>query len=161
MCVRYYYLCTLKRRWGFPGGAVVKNLPANAGDTGLIPGLERSSGEGNSNLTPVFLPGKSHGQRSLVATVHGVAKSRTWLSTHLLGEELKQRIWGKGLSREAPTGSWLRHRRTSRNSQGFHSVFSFNCSFVSYKGCRHLVFSNDNMSWELSKSPNLWLSLES
>ena len=23
----------------FPGGAVVKNLPANAGDTGLIPGL--------------------------------------------------------------------------------------------------------------------------
>ena len=30
--------------------------------------------------TPVFLPGKSHGWRSLVATVHGVAKSRTWLS---------------------------------------------------------------------------------
>ena len=27
---------------GFPGGSVVKNLPANAGDTGLIPGLGRS-----------------------------------------------------------------------------------------------------------------------
>ena len=27
---------------GFPGGAVVKNLPANAGDTGLSPGPERS-----------------------------------------------------------------------------------------------------------------------
>ena len=26
----------------FPGGAVVKNLPANAGDTGLSPGLGRS-----------------------------------------------------------------------------------------------------------------------
>ena len=26
----------------FPGGSVVKNLPANAGDTGLIPGLGRS-----------------------------------------------------------------------------------------------------------------------
>ena len=25
---------------GFPGGSVVKNLPANAGDTGLIPGQE-------------------------------------------------------------------------------------------------------------------------
>ena len=25
--------------WGFPGGAVVENLPANAGDTGLSPGL--------------------------------------------------------------------------------------------------------------------------
>ena len=27
---------------GFPGGSAVKNLPANAGDTGLIPGLGRS-----------------------------------------------------------------------------------------------------------------------
>ena len=32
--------------------------------------------------TPVFLPGKSHGQRSLVATVHGVTKSQTQLSMH-------------------------------------------------------------------------------
>ena len=53
----------------FPGGSVVKNLPANAGDTGdagLTPGLGRSPGEGNEwKLTPVFLPGKSHGQRGL------------------------------------------------------------------------------------------------
>ena len=48
----------------FPGGSVVKNLPANAGDAVLIPELERCSGDGNSN--PVFLPGKSHSQRSLV-----------------------------------------------------------------------------------------------
>ena len=32
----------LKNREGFPGGAVVKNLPANAGDTGSSPGLGRS-----------------------------------------------------------------------------------------------------------------------
>ena len=31
-----------KDSWGFPGGAVVKNLPANAGDTGSSPGLGRS-----------------------------------------------------------------------------------------------------------------------
>ena len=31
-----------KQNRGFPGGAVVENLPANAGDTGLNPGLERS-----------------------------------------------------------------------------------------------------------------------
>ena len=31
---------------GFPGGSVVKNPPANAGDTGLIPGLGRYTGEG-------------------------------------------------------------------------------------------------------------------
>jgi len=37
----------------FPGGSVVKNLPANAGDTGdmgLLPGSGRSLGGGNGNL---------------------------------------------------------------------------------------------------------------
>ena len=33
----------------FTGGSVVKNLPANAGDVGLIPGSERSLGEGNGD----------------------------------------------------------------------------------------------------------------
>ena len=31
-----------KLDWGFPGGAVVENLPADAGDTGSSPGLGRS-----------------------------------------------------------------------------------------------------------------------
>ena len=34
---------------GFPGGLVVKNPPANAGDVGSIPGLGRSPGGGNGN----------------------------------------------------------------------------------------------------------------
>ena len=33
----------------FPGGSAVKNPPANAGDSGLIPGTGRSPGEGNGN----------------------------------------------------------------------------------------------------------------
>ena len=48
---------------------VVKNLPANAGDireAGSIPGSGRSPGGRHSNPTPVFLPGESHEQRSLV-----------------------------------------------------------------------------------------------
>ena len=47
---------------------VIKNPPANAGDirgSGSIPGLGRSPGGGHGNPTPVFLPGESHGQRSL------------------------------------------------------------------------------------------------
>ena len=39
-------------RQGFPGGSVLKNPPANAGDArhaGLIPGLGRSPGKGNGN----------------------------------------------------------------------------------------------------------------
>ena len=58
---------------GFLGGSVVKYLPAHAGDEGFIRGLRRSPGGGNGKIpTPVFLPEKSHGQRSL--KVYGVAK---------------------------------------------------------------------------------------
>ena len=95
---------------GFPGGSVVKNFLVHVGDardTSLIPGLCGSDGKvsvynvrdlgsipGNLNpppgkvawrrkwqSTPVLLPWKSHGRRSLVqATIHGVAKSPAWLS---------------------------------------------------------------------------------
>ena len=37
------------KKVGFPGGPVVKNLPANARVMGLIPGWGRSPGEGNGN----------------------------------------------------------------------------------------------------------------
>ena len=50
---------------GFPGGPLVENPPTNAGDLGSIPGSGSSPGEGKWQPTPVFLPGKSHGQRSL------------------------------------------------------------------------------------------------
>ena len=49
---------------------VVKNLPANAGDTReeyLIPGLDQEDPlEESMAATPVFLPGESQGQRSLM-----------------------------------------------------------------------------------------------
>ena len=53
----------------FPGGAVVKNLPANAGDgkdIDLIHKSGRSPGIGNGNPLQYSFFGKSHGQRSLV-----------------------------------------------------------------------------------------------
>ena len=45
---------------GFPRGSVVRNLPASAEDAGL-----KISWRKKRQPTPVFLPGKSHGQRSL------------------------------------------------------------------------------------------------
>ena len=45
--------------WGLSG----KESTGHTGDTGSIPGLGRSPGEGNGNL---LLSGKSHGQRNLV-----------------------------------------------------------------------------------------------
>ena len=45
---------------------MVKNLSANAGDMGSVSGSGRSPGEGKWQPTPIFLPGESHRQRSLV-----------------------------------------------------------------------------------------------
>ena len=63
---------------------MVKNLPANAGDTGdmgSIPGWGKIPWRRKWQPTPVFLPGKAYGQRSLACcVVHGVAKSQTRLS---------------------------------------------------------------------------------
>ena len=62
---------------GFPGGSVVKNLPVNAGDVGLIPGWGKSPGEGNGNPLQYSSLGNSMDRGAWQATVHGVAKSWT------------------------------------------------------------------------------------
>ena len=49
---------------GFPGGAVVKSLRANAGDAGN-PWVGKTPWSRQWQPTPAFLPGQSHGQRSL------------------------------------------------------------------------------------------------
>ena len=60
---------------------LLKNPPLDAGDMkdmGSIPGSGISPGGGHGN-TPVLLPRESHGQRSLVGHIHGVARSQTQL----------------------------------------------------------------------------------
>ena len=59
---------------GFPGGSVVKNLPANAGDSGLIPGSERSPGEGNGNPLQYSCLENPMDRGAWRATVHGVSE---------------------------------------------------------------------------------------
>ena len=51
-----------------------KELPANARDTGLIPGSGRSSGEGNGNLLQYSCLGNPMDRGAWWATVHGIAK---------------------------------------------------------------------------------------
>ena len=59
---------------GFPASSMVKNLPANAGDVGLIPGSRRSPGEGNGNLLQYPCLGNPMDRGAWWATVHGVTK---------------------------------------------------------------------------------------
>ena len=56
----------------FPGGSVVKNLPANAGDVGLIPRLGKSSGEGNGYPLQYSSLGNPMDRRTWWAAVHRV-----------------------------------------------------------------------------------------
>ena len=48
-----------------PGGSVVENLTANAGDVDSIPGVRKIPWRRKWQPTPAFLPRKSHGPRSL------------------------------------------------------------------------------------------------
>jgi len=57
---------------GFPDGSVVKNPPANSGDTVLIPGLGRSLEEGMATHSSMLAYTMDSG--TWWATVHGVTK---------------------------------------------------------------------------------------
>ena len=61
----------------FAGGSDGKASASNAGDLGLIPGLGRSPGKGNSYPLQYSCLEKSKDRRAWQAIVHGVAKSRT------------------------------------------------------------------------------------
>ena len=65
---------------GFPGGSMVKNLPAVAGatgDMGLIPGLGRFPGGGNGNPLQYSCPKNPMIRGTWWATVQGIARSGT------------------------------------------------------------------------------------
>ena len=61
----------------FLGGSEVKNLLANVGDTGLIPGLGRSPGEGIGNPLQYSCLGNPMDRGAWQATVHEITKSQT------------------------------------------------------------------------------------
>ena len=60
-----------------PGGAVVKNSPVNAGDTGLILWSERSPENGNGKPLLCSSLGNPRDRGAWWATVHGVSKNQT------------------------------------------------------------------------------------
>ena len=59
---------------------MAKNLPANAGDVGSVPGLGRSPGGGKSTPLQYSCLGNPMDRGARWATVHGVAKSQTQFS---------------------------------------------------------------------------------
>ena len=87
---------------GFPGSSVVKNLPANAGDMGSIPGLGRSPGGGSGNPLQYSCLENATDREAWWATVHGVWTNLTRLSywtqawslrTWCLGQPPTKKVW--------------------------------------------------------------------
>ena len=70
----YLFICFIT---GFPGGSVVKNLPASAGDSGWISGLRKSPRGRNGNPLQYSCLGNPKDKAAWHTTIHGVAKSWT------------------------------------------------------------------------------------
>ena len=89
--------------WASQVALLVKNLPANAGDAGLIPGSGRSPGGGTSNPLQYSCPENSTDRGAWWAAVHGVTRSRTrlsdWACTHTT-LRLKEGRWGQNTKAE-------------------------------------------------------------
>ena len=76
---------------GFPGGSVVKSLPASAGDADSIPGLGSTPGGENGNPLQCSCLGNPMDRGAWWATVHGVAKELD--TTELLKNNVEQGVW--------------------------------------------------------------------
>ena len=74
---------------GFPGGSVIKNSPASAGDAGSIAGLGRSPERGNGNTFQYCCLGNSTDGGAWRASEHGVTKR------HNLVTKTKQTVFLK------------------------------------------------------------------
>ena len=73
-----FFLFWSRLQVGLPADLVLKNLPADARDVGLTPGLKRSPGGGNGNSLQYSWLENPHGQRILIMVSQ---KSWTWLSS--------------------------------------------------------------------------------
>ena len=79
--IAHFFLVLNKIPLGFPGGSVVKNLPANAGDAGLIPGSGRSPGEGNGNPLQCSCLGNLMDRGTWHAIVHRILRRVSHMSS--------------------------------------------------------------------------------
>ena len=166
---------------GFPGGSVVRNLPANIGDPASIPGLGRVPSRRKWQSIPVFLPGKSHGWRSLAGYSPGghkrvghdlatkeqqqPSKSGLRLSTFYLSLG-RSWWWWRGLLKCQWGGAWDRwgqgavsdivhftvsHQIAGNGSSAMSPGLEMYPGFLSFPGYHH---------WECLTCPDLVISLK-
>ena len=119
-------------RWGFPGGSVIKNLPANAGDTGSIPDQGRSHMMWSklnlctTTIEPVlWSPGATAAEPA--CSVEPVLCNKRSHCSGTLGQSLP------AAAREEPT--WQGRPSSAKNKQiklNKTTVSDFSCAFQSF-----------------------------
>ena len=141
---------------GFPGGAVVKNWPASAGnsrDVGSIPGSGRSPGEGNGSPLLYSCLQNSMDRRAWQTTVHGVTKSQTrlsdWEHTHILiltikwinqkGNETRQENW---------EARWFKFKYSINKINGLNSLVRRQSLTLNFFNQVRWYFEDSDDLWE-------------
>ena len=145
MCV-CTYLSTYR---GLPGGSVVKNLPANAGDgrdAGLILGWGGSPGVGNGNplqysCLKIFL-----GREAWWAKVLGVTKSWTWL-THIHWRRQWYPLQYSCLENPMDGGAWWAAVHEVAESQTRLSDFTFTFHFHALE--KEMATHSSILAWRI------------
>ena len=143
---------------GFPGGSVVKKLPANARDVGLIPGSGRSPWVGNGNLLQYSCLGNPMDRGAWGATMHGVAKSWIRLSASTC------RLYQGRASLPQPKAlvawyeSWCSFCPSTKHISGFwHPESSQACgSCLLHPFLGHFYILTSNLSFVFPWRWNLW-----
>ena len=154
----------LHTTWGFPGGAMVKNPSANAGDArdaSLIPGLGRSPGGGNDNPPQYSCMKNSMDKVVWRATVHGVAKSHMWLSTK------RTYRWDSGNQYWTKTTNCL-SIKTEENNHSLHNHALHNHNHALHNKQKENYSTNTNsrmdkvyllIQWNTMSNENEWSSI--
>ena len=138
-------------RWGFPDGSDGKQFACNAGDPGSVP----SPGGGNSNPLQYSCLENAIVRGAWWATVHGVAKSQTWLNDEhfqVLCVVCLFSSWGFGMGQ---AGSHYRlvhsHRRIQAITFSWYHLsgfFYYHLGFVSKKhGAKSSLSRAANNLW--------------
>ena len=109
---------------GFPGGSVVKNSPASAGNLGLTPGSGRSPGGGNGNPPQYSCLGNLMDRGAWQTTVLGVKKNWirlnvcVFLFCFLFYSTLQQIGWSRPISggQSVSHSPWIPMLISSKNA---------------------------------------------
>ena len=125
---------------------VVKNLSANARDMGSIPGLGISPGRGNGHPIPVFLPGKYHGQQSLIGYSpcgHKESDTTELLSREGNGTPLQYSCLDNPMDREA----WWAAVHGVAESRARLSYFTFTFHFYALE--KEMATHSSVLAWRI------------